>query len=101
MLKNDADNNISYNNTNWAYQIKTMINDIGLTELWINQDTLQIIIPTYIMTIKTKASDNYYQTWYTDIQKFSKTFLHMQRYENFSYLRTIYNLEHYNTNKNN
>ncbi len=24
MLKTDAENNITYNNTNWAYQLKTM-----------------------------------------------------------------------------
>ena len=30
MLKTDADNNISYNKNNWAYQIKTMLQDIRL-----------------------------------------------------------------------
>ena len=30
MLKNDADNNVSYNNNNWAYQIKLMLQNLGL-----------------------------------------------------------------------
>lgn len=88
MLKNDADNNISYNNTNWAYQIKTMINDIGLTELWINQDTLTNNNTTYIMQIKQRLLDNYYQTWYTDIQS-------SQRLSSYARYKTSLTLEPY------
>ena len=29
MLKNDADNNVSYNNNNWAYQITLMLQNLG------------------------------------------------------------------------
>ena len=33
MLKFDADNNITYNNMNWAYQIKSMLENLVLTNL--------------------------------------------------------------------
>ena len=31
MLKNDADNNITYNGSNWEYQIKCILDSIGLS----------------------------------------------------------------------
>ena len=33
MLKNDADNNVSYNNNNWAYQIKLVLQNLGLGDI--------------------------------------------------------------------
>ena len=33
MLRNDADNNISYKKHNWAYQIKSMLQSLGLEYL--------------------------------------------------------------------
>ena len=32
LLKNDANNNISYNKLNWAFQTKNMLDHLGLTE---------------------------------------------------------------------
>ena len=34
MLKTDADNNITYYKLNWAYQIKSMLVDLGLGYMW-------------------------------------------------------------------
>ena len=42
MLRNDADNNISYNKHNWAYQIKSMLQSLGLEYLWSNQQHCDI-----------------------------------------------------------
>ena len=45
MLNTDADNNISYNKNNWAYQIKTMLQDLGSGDLLINQENCDIFLP--------------------------------------------------------
>jgi hypothetical protein len=63
MLKNDADNNFSYNNQNWAHQIKTMLQKLGLSNIWINQETCDISFNI----IKQRILDHYYQTWYSEI----------------------------------
>ena len=42
MLKTDDDNNISYNGANWASQIKTLLDELGLTYIWLQQDDLTI-----------------------------------------------------------
>ena len=34
MLETDADNNITYNRLNWAYQIKSLLEDIGSGNMW-------------------------------------------------------------------
>ena len=63
MLKTDADNDISYNKNNWAYQIKTILQDLGLGYLWINQEHCDIFLPE----IKQRILDQYHQRWYSDI----------------------------------
>ena len=34
MLKNDTDNNRTYYGLNWAYQIKSILDKIGLSNIW-------------------------------------------------------------------
>jgi hypothetical protein len=63
MLSNDANQNITYNNMNWAYQIKHILEEVGLADIWINQTN--IVIPYYF--IKQRILDIYKQSWYTNI----------------------------------
>ena len=63
MLKTDADNNISYNGANWASQIKTLLDELGLTYIWLQQDD-----PTIPLSlIKQRILDSYKQSWYANI----------------------------------
>ena len=43
-LRQDADNNITYNGKNWATHIKSTLDHLGMSDIWINQDTLRIDI---------------------------------------------------------
>ena len=54
MLRNDVINNITYNGNNWAYNIKSMLDNIGLGFLWDNQDTIENI---NYAEIKTRLFD--------------------------------------------
>ena len=63
MLKHDTNNNIQYDNNNWAYQIKTILDNLGLGNLWIQQEHLNIYLPL----IKQRIFDQYYQSWYSTI----------------------------------
>ena len=63
MLKTDAGNNISYNGANWASQIKTLLDELGLTYIWLQQD--DITIP--LSLIKQRILDSYKQSWYANI----------------------------------
>jgi hypothetical protein len=67
-LKVDADNNISYNDKNWAYQIKSILNSIGMTDLWLNQDILDI----KLFPIKNRIIEMYMQSWYSKINNSSR-----------------------------
>ena len=42
MLKSDADENISYNGNNWAYQIKSILQQHGHEYIWHQQTEIQI-----------------------------------------------------------
>jgi hypothetical protein len=68
MLMEDANREKTYNGMNWAYQIKTILNNIGFTEFWINQQTLNNEYPI----IKQRILDIYNQTWYTKINNSPK-----------------------------
>ena len=63
MLKNDIDNGRTYNGLNWAYQIKSMLDKIGLSNIWIQQ--FEISIPYNL--IKQRIFDMYKQSWYSSI----------------------------------
>ena len=63
MLKSDADMNINYGGKNWAYQIKSILQQHGLEYIW-NQQA-EIVIPLNI--IKQRIIDMYCQKWYSDI----------------------------------
>ena len=43
MLLNDSNNGRTYNGENWAFQIKTLLNSLGFSYVWDNQDTLESI----------------------------------------------------------
>ena len=64
LLKNDTNRNLSYNILNWAFQIKAMLDQLGFTELWINEDD---ILTMRLNTIKQRLLDHYYQSWYSNI----------------------------------
>ena len=40
MLKNDVDNNRPYNGLNWAFQIKNILDNLGVSNIWIHQTDL-------------------------------------------------------------
>jgi hypothetical protein len=63
MLKQDADNNYTYSQLNWAYQIKNILDTCGLSYSWHNQFNMLI----NYNTIKQRIIDIYCQTWYTSI----------------------------------
>lgn len=58
-----TDSGNSYNGTNWASCIKSMLDNLGLSYIWLQQG--EIDIP--LSLIKQRIFDHYYQTWYTDI----------------------------------
>lgn len=62
-LKDDANKNMTYNGSNWAFQIKSIFESIGLAIIWYNQ--LEMDIPFSL--IKQRIMDMYYQSWYSDI----------------------------------
>ena len=84
MLKHDAANNISYNWANWAFQIKSLLDKIGLTYVWLRQG--DITIPFSL--IKQRILDLYKQTWYAEINNSNRLlmysrFKHELDFENY------------------
>ena len=68
LLLTDANNNITYNGMNWANQIKTILNNIGMSNLWNNQSAVDI----NYASIKQRILDVYKQTWYAKINNSSR-----------------------------
>lgn len=58
MLRNDTENNLSYNGNNWAFNIREMLNQLGMTDLWLNQNTDVI----NLTQIKQRIHDNFTQS---------------------------------------
>jgi hypothetical protein len=68
MLKDDVDRNRTYNGKNWAYQIKKILDDLGLSYIWYDQSNIEI--PLEI--IKLRIKDVYLQKWYAEINNSRK-----------------------------
>ena len=90
MLRNDAASNNSYNKINWAYHIKSMLQTLGLANLWIEQDILieRGSLDSLLATIKQRILDQYYQTWYCNINN-------SQGLITYSRFKHTFNLEKY------
>ena len=55
MVRNDVESGNIYNDVNWAYQIKHILDNIGLSDIWILQD----IVATNFLVIKQRIIDIY------------------------------------------
>ena len=51
-LKHDVNNNITFHGKHWVKQIKTILNELGLSNLWMNQETLNIALPPIKQNIR-------------------------------------------------
>lgn len=83
MLKADADNNITYNKLNWAYQIKSMLEDLGLGNMW-HEPQDNVFLPL----IRQRILDQYYQSWYSNVNN-------SQRLVSYSRFKHSFELEPY------
>ena len=78
MLKSDLENGLNYNKTNWAFHIKNILEECGLTYLWQNQPYIFI----HFHTIKQRILDIYFQTWYASINNSTR----LQTYNLFKHI---------------
>ena len=62
-VKNDCERNITYKGSNWACQIKTFLVELGMNDVWENQNNINF----NIASIKQRIFDIYLQSWYSDI----------------------------------
>ena len=82
MLKQDADNNITYNGSSWAYQIKTMSNNLALSNMWNDLHKYQHI--SLFTFIKQRILDQYHQTWYANINNSQRLLTYCRMKHSFS-----------------
>ena len=78
MFKNDAENNISYKGSSWAYRIKSLLDELGLSCIW--QQQTVITIPFNL--IRQRILDIYYQSWYANINSSNR----LQMYSRYKQL---------------
>ena len=84
MLRKDAENNVTYNGVNWASQVKSLLDELGLTYIWVQQD--HINIPCGL--IQQRIMDMYKQSWYTNINNSSRLLMYARFKHEFE-------MEHY------
>ena len=84
-LKLDAESENTYNGNNWASRVKVILDEIGLSHLWLNQDYISI----NFQEIKTRILDTYKQTWYSSRLSSYNIFKHTFEMEDyFKYVNT-------------
>lgn len=83
MLKRDVDNNIWYGDTNWAFQIKTILDSLGLCI------HLASLTENPFELIKQCIFDLFYQNWYADIIYFNRLLLYSRYKHDFSFAKYL------------
>ena len=68
MLKEDTDSDNTYNGSNLASHIKSIINNLGFSYIWLHQT--DITIP--LNAIKQRIYDFYSQSWYAKINNLNR-----------------------------
>ena len=89
VIKEDANNNISYVDKNWAYQIRKLLGELGLMNLWKNQDTYNITFET----IKLRILDIFRQSWFSNIaisSRLTTYSVYVNEFEFEEYLKHMY-----------
>ena len=79
LLKNDAENNISYNGSNWAFQVKSLLDELGLTYIWLQQTEMRIPFSL----IKQRILDSFKQSWYGTINNSNRLLLYSRYKHDF------------------
>ena len=91
MLKEDADENITYGNKNWAFEIKSLLENIGLAHIWWNQN--EVIPNDYdLKIISDRIYDIFKQSWYSNINNSNRLASYSTYKEDFefeTYLNSI------------
>ena len=72
MLKNNAENNISYRGSNWAYRIKSPLDELGLSYRWQQQTVIAIPI-------------NLIRSWYANINNSNRLQMYSRYKHNFRF----------------
>ena len=70
MLRDDVEHGITYVGANWAFHIKSILESHGLGFIWKSQD----IDTVPFSFIKQRIMDNYYQSWYAEINNSRRLF---------------------------
>ena len=84
MLKRNLENGSHCDKTNWAYQIRNILQECGLFYIWQNQSNM----PFNLSTIKQRILDIFYQSWYSSINNSS-------RLETYSLIKHTFKTEEY------
>ena len=74
----------SINKANWAFHIKSILQECGMNDVWINQSGM----PINIAKITQRITDIYKQSWYSNINNSSKL-------ETYSLFKHEFVLENY------
>ena len=75
---------VTYNGVNWASQVKSLLDELGLTYIWVQQD--HINIPCDL--IQQRIMDMDKQSWYTNINNSSRLLMYARFKHEFE-------MEHY------
>ena len=87
MLKEDADSGNTYNGSKWESYIKSMLNNLGFSYIWLHQN--EITIP--LKAIKQRIYDSYSQSWYAEINNSNRRITYAKYQVNMNlHLKTIY-----------
>ena len=81
MLKEDADSGNTYNGSNLASHIKSMLNNLGFSYIWLHQT--DITIP--LNAIKQRIYDSYSQSWYAEINNSNRLITYARYKHEFAF----------------
>ena len=80
----DVDNNKNYNGANWAFQIKCILDSIGLFNLWMQQFDIEIPFKSD-QTRNIRYTYINKQTWYASVNNLNKLLTYARYKHDFNF----------------
>jgi hypothetical protein len=54
--------------SDWITEVRRLFNELGLTNVYLNQDNLNLSKEGFKMLVEQRLKDNYIQKWYTSVE---------------------------------
>jgi hypothetical protein len=71
------------NKTNWTYLVKTLLDNLGFSDVWLNQGVGDVNV--FLYYVKARLGDTFIHNWHSRLEQSSRSRLYRHLSDNFGF----------------